>query len=491
MKSFGRYTHEHEGEVFPQRNVVSSNRAPRLNRFCVSHGRAFMYPLLLFFRLHQYHAVFVERNRNRMTTSAAVAPAVEDFSTPSRGKTSNAAIEVTGANRIKKDTSIMGSNCASEGDDMDVTPTQQPLSTVTPPESDLLEPPTADKSQRVLVEETTGGDMAVNSPKATSDAEGGFLPQSLGKHVRFGSKDNMEEEVESTTTPTAAISQMSIKSEEGSAPITETQEPSSVQLNNPSSSTSTTSSQRGLVSRRGGRIGSPPKSLATAVLSEKSEPVIEFKTYRSPSRKRDENDTIPSLCSTNSGGLTSASSLSTDKKGETKSSASCLEKAAGEAQDADHDDSTEHRRPSSISCDPSMIDTTSPLASHEEVRPTETSGSAAANNSKTTGEERDEGTDDAGKQQPNVTMSPPPPPIGESNVLLEKVRLNYVIWIYTSFDNVCSRFLCRIAIEKDANAIQIPHLAIVRRLKIKLARCNFLITTPAYTETSHSRSFIV
>jgi hypothetical protein len=71
-------------------------------------------------------------------------------------------------------------------------------------------------------------------------------------------------------------------------------------------------SKRGLVSRRG--RGSPGRALMASSGSTTSSPsnephvrdntsVLEFKTFRSPERnkQRDENDTVPSLCSTESG----------------------------------------------------------------------------------------------------------------------------------------------------------------------------------------------
>ena len=103
---------------------------------------------------------------------------------------------------------------------------------------------------------------------------------------------------------------------------------------------------RGLVSRRGGRYVSPGRVAETAASKEA---VIEYKTFRSPA-KRDENDTVPSLTSTDSGGLNStASSIHSDNN-----------KTAAAATDKSDDKTT---KPSAISCD--QMDQTSPLASHD------------------------------------------------------------------------------------------------------------------------------
>lgn len=61
-----------------------------------------------------------------------------------------------------------------------------------------------------------------------------------------------------------------------------------------SDSPSSTGSQRGLVSRRGGRCASPGR---IANPSPKKEAVLEFKAYRSPPRKKEATDSVPSLSS--------------------------------------------------------------------------------------------------------------------------------------------------------------------------------------------------
>lgn len=70
------------------------------------------------------------------------------------------------------------------------------------------------------------------------------------------------------------------------------------------------STKRGLVSRRGGRYGSPARKDTTTG-------VVEYKTYRSPKRETESSDGVPSLCSTASGTIKEeikpASSISLDK----------------------------------------------------------------------------------------------------------------------------------------------------------------------------------
>ncbi len=61
-----------------------------------------------------------------------------------------------------------------------------------------------------------------------------------------------------------------------------------------SDSPSSNCSQRGLVSRRGGRCASPGR---IACASPKKEPITELQTYRSPTTQRDATDSVPSLTS--------------------------------------------------------------------------------------------------------------------------------------------------------------------------------------------------
>ncbi len=59
-----------------------------------------------------------------------------------------------------------------------------------------------------------------------------------------------------------------------------------------SDSPSSTCSQRGLVSRRGGRCASPGR---IACASPKKDQILEFQTYRSPARQKGAGDSVPSL----------------------------------------------------------------------------------------------------------------------------------------------------------------------------------------------------
>eukprot|EP00546_Thalassionema_frauenfeldii_P010354 CAMPEP_0178910146 /NCGR_PEP_ID=MMETSP0786-20121207/8931_1 /TAXON_ID=186022 /ORGANISM="Thalassionema frauenfeldii, Strain CCMP 1798" /LENGTH=856 /DNA_ID=CAMNT_0020582357 /DNA_START=197 /DNA_END=2767 /DNA_ORIENTATION=- len=120
-------------------------------------------------------------------------------------------------------------------------------------------------------------------------------------------------------------------------------------------SAATTARQRGTVSRRGGRHGSPSRL--------KSEGPASGAIYRSPKKETESADGVPSLCSSNSGNLTA---VKTVKEGDGVDPA---------------------QKPSSISCD--AAETTSPLTSHEET-------AAAVSNKKKNPEAR------------NVTFSPRP-----------------------------------------------------------------------------------
>jgi hypothetical protein len=118
-------------------------------------------------------------------------------------------------------------------------------------------------------------------------------------------------------------------------------------------STSSSSSQRGLVSRRGGRYGSPARAAPKA-----KEAVLEYKTYRSPPRKvkTEEIDNVPSLCSTNSTVDQKEASTSVPSSESTKQDSA----ASSEEQEGD-------RKPMSVSCDTTMIRTTSPLTGSQEA----------------------------------------------------------------------------------------------------------------------------
>jgi len=160
--------------------------------------------------------------------------------------------------------------------------------------------------------------------------------------------------------------------------------------------------RKSLVSRRGGRLGSPaaalPRVTSAPSSSKDDAPVLEFKTFRSPQRTKEvENDTIPSLCSTNSGPLEK-------KKGRINHGGAGGKQQATAAK-GDDKASESARRPSSISCDPSMIATTSPLASQDvDGSP---SGQARKSNAATVSTPAMKPIHHA--ETRNVTFSPPTP----------------------------------------------------------------------------------
>jgi hypothetical protein len=152
-------------------------------------------------------------------------------------------------------------------------------------------------------------------------------------------------------------------------------------------------SRRGTVSRRGGRCGSPGRGGNNST-AKKESTVLEFKTYRSPPRtKRDRTDTVPSLCSSNSVGK--------DKEGAAK---------AAKAEDAEVSNSKGDKKPSSISCDASM-NQTSPLGDGSE-QPAE----AKETNSK---------AEKLESKKNNVTFSPVPP--ARDHVVV-RVSRKLVLW---------------------------------------------------------------
>ena len=161
------------------------------------------------------------------------------------------------------------------------------------------------------------------------------------------------------------------------------------------SPSSSTSSQRGLVSRRGGRCTSPGR-MSSKVPSAK-ETVLEFKTYRSPSRvKREESDTVPSLCSANSG-------EQKEKRGSTSIPTEQTEESAKVKRENEGDVSSGgDKKPSSISCNSALIENTSPLASDGADHSQDASSTKAKPASS-----RQEIAQQSRKN--NVTFSPKPP----------------------------------------------------------------------------------
>lgn len=106
--------------------------------------------------------------------------------------------------------------------------------------------------------------------------------------------------------------------------------------------------------------------------------VLEFKTYTSPQRKREESDTVPSLCS--------ASSAEKEKEQE--------QAPVSKTKDAKETNSEEHSKPASISCD-TNLNQTSPLGESDEK--------GGATKSKPSKSEKSDG------KKNNVTFSPVPP----------------------------------------------------------------------------------
>lgn len=133
-----------------------------------------------------------------------------------------------------------------------------------------------------------------------------------------------------------------------------------------------TKNRRGPISRRSGRSGSPARP-GSGIEST----VLEFKTCGSPQRKREESDTIPSLCS--------SSSAEKGKKRSGKTKTTVVKEGT---------DSGEYSKPVSISCNANM-DQTSPLG--------ESLGTSAKGNLNSVKPVKSEA------KKNNVTFSPVPP----------------------------------------------------------------------------------
>ena len=177
---------------------------------------------------------------------------------------------------------------------------------------------------------------------------------------------------------------------EGMEPTTDDVKGESSLLESPSNSS--TASQRGFVSRRGGRCNSPGRNNVTkAVAATPKDHVLEVKTYRSPPRR--DSDNVPSLCSANSEkAVVDDSKLPANVKKEDPGASST---------DAD----VKEDRPASISCDASL-NQTSPLAGNEGDQATT---AAAAKLLKPKSEDGKKGST-TGPKKNNVTFSPVPPP---------------------------------------------------------------------------------
>ena len=269
---------------------------------------------------------------------------VKDFATPDRGLPSPSSDPV----EEKKETSPKEEGAEStKGEPM------QPK-TVTPPESGSRD-------------EIVKKESAAESPLQIGVSSQVHSPADQDKHVRFGGEHDIRE------------------------PKSESPAESS------SDSPASNKSQRGLVSRRGGRCTSPGR-VGSRVSSPPKDSVLEFKTFRSPQRKRDENDTnTPSLCST--GSFLDAKET---KEGDSANSAALddakVNTEGSESHASVKADGDGSKKPLSISCDASKVQT-SPLHSHEADQDVK-----VKQESKTAG-----GREALQSRKSNVTFSPVPP----------------------------------------------------------------------------------
>ena len=195
--------------------------------------------------------------------AAVSGPTADDFRTPDRSKLSTHFEEKKDGDSNKNNNNT-GTDAATGS--IKGPPSVPTAATVTPSESfmtatrkDSAASSNADPSN-TNNGENENDSSSNNNKSATED----------NKHVRFDKEDDAGSEA----SPSSSVG--------GDSP-----------------------SKRGLVSRRGGRCASPGRSLATSGQSKDAHAaataVLEFKTFRSPDRKpRDENDTVPSLCSTSS-----------------------------------------------------------------------------------------------------------------------------------------------------------------------------------------------
>ena len=240
-------------------------------------------------------------------------------------------------------------------------------------DSDLLV--LKDTSKAKQIGEAANAHATVTPPESSSREPG-------GKQVRFD-----QEKMDETD-----------QKEDVSLPLNKTHNPDSP------------SNNRGLVSRRGGRYGSPGR------VKKDGGAVLEYKTFRSPQRKREvlENDTIPSLCSSSSGLQSNSSSSGLGGTKEIQPA-----KASTRAN-------MEEERPMSISCDTSQADTTSPLTSHDAGEGTTKLEKKARLDSKT----------DAENGRRSARLSPSPPHRDE--VAMDKVSTKIGNRTVTSFGSQLS-----------------------------------------------------
>lgn len=213
-------------------------------------------------------------------------------------------------------------------------------------------------------------------------------------------------------------------------------------------------------------MGSPAGNSTTAA----RDGVLEFKTYRSPQRAgskrgdKGENDTIPSLCSANSGTLTEMSG-----KAELAPSSPTDQGVVGQDEEEKTADDvmteangkTDEDRPLSISFDASVV--TSPLGASPDVVEPYPSSTGAVTRSKTTSETTPtktppssdkDGAACAGKTR-NVTFSPPTPQtevIRVMDIVSRVFCLINSVWIYLTI----RFFLFRQTAKEDTNEITSP-----------------------------------
>jgi hypothetical protein len=279
---------------------------------------------------------------------------IKDFATPVRGPPASAQASSELAEE-KKDSLQEGNRTSSS--------TKETPVTVTPPESGARD--ASSREGKNTIENEDGGGrqsplaISLNEVVVDSPAE------QDNKHVRFDGTNGNEK------------------------PSSPADSPASSNCSN---------NQRGVVSRRGGRFSSPGRAAGNSSSSAAKETVLEFKTYRSPPRKRDENDTIPSLCSPPINKENKNRLASTSAKSEAKIKAEEDDddaKASSEMSEGD-------RKPKSISCDSSNIATTSPLASHDADPSNDTSKARQL-------KEPPGRLDMASARKNNVSFSPPPP----------------------------------------------------------------------------------
>lgn len=249
------------------------------------------------------------------TNSSGTTQVIKDFATPDRAPPQSSATLTPSSDSLeeRKDVSLKEAGLENTST---ATEEMAKLTTVTPPESAAKEDPSIQKKQHA--------DSPM--PRVASQVDS---PED--RHVRFDK----------------GMDKLEVKAQ--------------------SPGDSSTGGQRGLVSRRGGRCSSPGRVVGKP--SPTREPVLEFKTYRSPSRKKDENDTVPSLCSATTSS-TSEKEKTTPKAVPVDSKPNTPMKREDDEGDQSSPDKKIDPKPASISYD-SSVDQTSPLTSHDSEQTNE------------------------------------------------------------------------------------------------------------------------